>query len=119
MRLHFFHIPALHAGPAQEELNGFLGTHRVSQVERQLIVDGVASGRAMCVSTVEGAAATDGPAASVLKGRSVYYIGMLGTGELAIAADVGGKVSRPLCGSRPMTETQPGPTSIWRAEALQ
>jgi len=54
MRMRFFSIPALDPEAAQEELNRFLGSHRIVTVERQLAQDGMASFWAIGGSPGEG-----------------------------------------------------------------
>ena len=54
MRLIFFTIPAVHLEPGASELNHFLATQRVAQVEKSLVADGVASVCAVGVAVVEG-----------------------------------------------------------------
>lgn len=54
MRFHFFTIPALDPGAAAEELNLFLGAHRVSTVQRELVQDGASSYWSVCVTSVDG-----------------------------------------------------------------
>jgi hypothetical protein len=50
----FFWIPARRATDAQEELNRFLGGHRVIAVDRQFVSDGERSGWAVAVDYVGG-----------------------------------------------------------------
>lgn len=54
MRLHFIAIPALDGEAAEEELNGFLASHRVVSIDRQLVVDGARSYWAVCVAWIVG-----------------------------------------------------------------
>ncbi len=60
MRLHFFAIPALDPGDAQAELDGFMGSHRVVGVDRQLVQDGPGSFWAVCVTVTDGASKKPG-----------------------------------------------------------
>ncbi|MBN1605967.1 MAG: HRDC domain-containing protein [Polyangiaceae bacterium] len=55
MKHAFFWIPALAAGPAQEELNRFVGSHRVIAVERHFSTTGPSPGWAVAVEYVDGA----------------------------------------------------------------
>ncbi len=54
MRLHFVTVPVHGSAAAEDELNHFLGTHRVIAVERQLVADGPRSTWAVCVAYVDG-----------------------------------------------------------------
>lgn len=58
MRMHFVSVPVFDGAPAEAELNQFLATHRVLAIERQLVVDGMRSTWAICVSHVEGPASS-------------------------------------------------------------
>lgn len=55
MSLHFFAIPALDAGAAQEECNRFCAAHRVLTLEKHFVVDGAQSYWAICVTVAGGA----------------------------------------------------------------
>lgn len=63
MSLHFFAIPALEPGPAQDELNAFCAAQRVASVERQLVAAGMNSYWAVCVTVAPGV----GPLPDALK----------------------------------------------------
>ncbi len=52
--LHFFTVPALAAGDAQDEINLFLQQNRVVAVEKQWVADGAASYWSLCVTVVNG-----------------------------------------------------------------
>ncbi len=54
MRFRFFTIPAMSPGAAEQELNRFVAGHRVSNVDRELVVDGAASFWAVCVTWIDG-----------------------------------------------------------------
>jgi superfamily II DNA helicase RecQ len=54
MKYRFFTVPAMSPGAAEEELNRFIAGHRVSNVERHLVVDGGASFWAVCVTWIDG-----------------------------------------------------------------
>ena len=49
MGLRFFVVPVLDSGAAEQELNGFLGSHKVLSIDRTLIDAGVNSFWAICV----------------------------------------------------------------------
>ena len=55
MSLHFFAIPALDSGPAQEECNRFCAAHRVVTLEKHFVVDGAQSYWTICVTVASGA----------------------------------------------------------------
>lgn len=61
--LHFFAIPALAPAQAQAELNHFLLTHRVVNLEKQWVTDGAASFWGLCLTVEDGA----GPLPSALR----------------------------------------------------
>ena len=54
MKMHVFTIPIRDPQPANDELNTFLGRHRVVHIERQFVADGANSLWSICVSYVEG-----------------------------------------------------------------
>ena len=49
----FFLIPVRQSGPAEEELNGFLRSHRVLNVDRQWVDEGSESFWSFCVDYLE------------------------------------------------------------------
>ncbi len=49
MALRFFVVPALNSAIAEQDLNGFLASHKVVLIERRLIDQGVNSFWAICV----------------------------------------------------------------------
>lgn len=81
MRFRFFTIPAMSPGAAEEDLNRFVAGHRVSNVERQLVVDGAASFWAVCVTWIEGEASHAADAGR--RGR-VDYKELLAADEFAL-----------------------------------
>ncbi len=81
MKLKFFAIPALFPVPAEEELNRFLDSHRVSQVERHLVADGASSYWSVCVTWLAADAA--GGKDAVRRGR-IDYREVLEAGEFAL-----------------------------------
>lgn len=58
MKLHFASVPVVDSGPAEDDLNRFLASHKIAAVDRQLIVDGQRSAWAICVTCVEDSATT-------------------------------------------------------------
>ena len=60
MPMMYFSIPALRPEPAASDLNHCLATHRVAQVQQQLVADGANSYWAVVVSVLDGEAS--GPA---------------------------------------------------------
>jgi len=60
MKLHFVRIPTEDSGPIEEELNRFLGTHRIVSVDRHLVADGARSAWAICVTYVDADAGREG-----------------------------------------------------------
>ncbi len=52
--LHFFTIPALTPAQAQAELNQFLLSHRVVNIEKQWVANGAASFWSLCLTVLEG-----------------------------------------------------------------
>lgn len=85
MRLAFFHIPVLHPQPAQDELNQFLASRRVSRVDKAFVADPAAPAWSVVVTWIEGdpgAAAGAGPARH---GRvAVDYKALLSAAEFAL-----------------------------------
>ena len=71
MAIAFFWIPASHPQTAQDELNRFLGSHRVLSLDKHLIVDGGNSAWSVAVDYEDGAAGSPSPA-SPDKGRIDY-----------------------------------------------
>lgn len=55
MRFRFFTIPIQDSATVEAELDRFVTTHRVISVERQLVLDGLQSAWAMCVTWVDAA----------------------------------------------------------------
>ena len=58
MKLHFVSVPVMDSEAAAADLNQFLASHRIASVDRQLVSDGPRSAWAVCVTYVEGPAAT-------------------------------------------------------------
>lgn len=59
MRLHFAHIPAQSPAEAEAELNGFLASHRVTAIDRQLVTTGPTPFWAISVTWLEDRAFVD------------------------------------------------------------
>lgn len=70
MRLRFFAVPVLDSADAQAELDRFLVSHRVIDVDRQLIPDGTRSTWAICVTYVDAAGSKSPSAAKTSAGKS-------------------------------------------------
>lgn len=81
MLTQFFWIPAARPGAAAEALNGFVRSHRVLSVQRELVVDGPNSAWAVLVTYVEG----DGRPPSLQRGR-VDYREVLSEPDFAVYA---------------------------------
>lgn len=71
MRFRFFAIPVFDPGPAEAELNAFLGQHVVCSVERQLVQAPHAAAWAVCVG-YQAAAEAGRELPSPKKGRLDY-----------------------------------------------
>src|SRR5271156_4888271 len=71
MPLKFFTIPVRDSGPAEEELNAFLGSHRVLAIDRNLIDLGENSFWALCVDFLPAGSGQAGSAMGK-KGRVDY-----------------------------------------------
>jgi superfamily II DNA helicase RecQ len=82
MHLKFFTIPVSDPQAATDELNAFLGTHRVITVERQFVADGANSLWSVCVSYVD---AESRPGADKRQSR-VDYREVLPPQEFAVFA---------------------------------
>lgn len=83
MRLAFFHIPVLHPQPAQDELNQFLATHRVSRVDKAFVADPAAPAWSVVVTWIEGDVATAGAVARSAR-VAVDYKAVLSPPEFAL-----------------------------------
>ncbi|MEX1368357.1 MAG: HRDC domain-containing protein [Nannocystaceae bacterium] len=58
MRFRFFRIPVNDSGEAEADLDRFLASHRVVEVERHLVDDGTRSMWALCVSYTQAQTST-------------------------------------------------------------
>lgn len=81
MRLKFFHIPMVDPLAAEAELNQFLASHRVLEVQRHFVATGLDSGWAVCVAFVEGVAGSHD--AGARKGK-IDYREVLAEDEFAV-----------------------------------
>jgi len=70
MKVKVFTISCLAPLLAEEELNRFIASHRVSSIERQLVADGAASFWTVCVTWTDGEASS--PADGAKRGRVDY-----------------------------------------------
>jgi superfamily II DNA helicase RecQ len=68
MRLSFFTIPALDSSSAEQELDGFLTSHRTLSIDREFCSDGPASFWSICVTWLDGPSQSPSPT----KGRIDY-----------------------------------------------
>jgi superfamily II DNA helicase RecQ len=86
MKLRFFTIPIRGGDEAAEELNRFLGTHRILAVDRSFVQDGPNSAWTLCVSfdTAEGSGG--GPQAGADKRGKVDYREILNEQDFAVYA---------------------------------
>lgn len=89
MELHFFVVPALDPAPAQAELNAFIASHRVTQVDRQLVQAGPGAYWALCISVASG----PGPLPAALKADAtrsgkVDYKQVLSVADFGVYADL-------------------------------
>jgi superfamily II DNA helicase RecQ len=64
MKYKFFAIPARNPAAAEDDLNAFCSSHRVSFIDKQLVVDGADSFWSACVTWLDGEAAPSAPADS-------------------------------------------------------
>ncbi|HMP79351.1 MAG TPA: HRDC domain-containing protein [Pirellulaceae bacterium] len=83
MALRFFVVPAMNSAMAEQELNGFLASHKVVSIERKMIDQGVNSFWAICVDFLNHAP-SDGISRSNLSRNRVDYKAILAPPEFAI-----------------------------------
>jgi len=81
MQLHFFSVPLSGGESEIVEVNGLLGSHRVVEVQKHFVADGMNSCWAVCVTTVSRKA----PAADARKGK-VDYREILSTEDFEVFA---------------------------------
>ncbi len=67
MKYKFFAIPARNPAAAEEDLNAFCSSHRVTFIDKHLVEDGADSFWSVCVSWLDGAAS---PSASAADNRN-------------------------------------------------
>jgi len=72
MALRFFVIPVHDSGAFEQELNGFLASHKVVSIDRQLIDQGVNSFWAICVDSLSHAPGEAASKASLSRSRIDY-----------------------------------------------
>ena len=84
MKLAFFTVPVFHPQVAQDELNGFLASHRIVALDKNFVPDGGASSWAVCVGYLEGNAA----AATAGRGGRVDYRQVLSEGDFIVYAEL-------------------------------
>ena len=83
MRYRIFSVPIQDPGDAEAELNAFLDSHRVLDVERELVVDGRHSLWCFCVCYTEGAP----PSAGKARGKgAIDYREVLSAADFAVYA---------------------------------
>lgn len=92
MRFRFFRIPVNDSGEAEAELDRFLASHRVVDVERHLVDDGTRSMWALCVGYTQAvtavATATRGTAVSRTSRGTVDYRQVLSEEEFTVFAQL-------------------------------
>ncbi len=81
MKYRFFHIPALDSEAEETALNDFCARHRVASVEKSLVVNGLSSYWAVCVTYQDGTSKLP----VVRKGR-IDYREVLNEADFAIFA---------------------------------
>lgn len=72
MGFRFFTIPIRDCGPAESELNAFLGTHKILAVDRRWVDQGASSFWCFCVDYLEKATTAGGPNGSAMRGKIDY-----------------------------------------------
>ena len=85
MKLRFFTIPIRGGDEATEELNRFLGTHRILAVDRSFVQDGPNSAWTLCVS-FDTAQGSSGPQAGAGKRGKIDYREILNEQDFAVYA---------------------------------
>jgi len=80
MRLKFFTVPALDPGAAEEDLNRFLGSHRVSGVDRHLVTEANGVYWSVCVSYLAA------PDSAQVKPGKIDYREVLSESEFKVFA---------------------------------
>jgi len=72
MKYKFFSVPAGDPLDAQQELNAFLGSHKIAAVEKSLVQDGMQSFWAICISYLENGKRSDFTHKSKVDYRNVF-----------------------------------------------
>lgn len=83
MPLRFFVVSVMNPEASEQELNGFLASHKVVSIERKLIDQGVNSFWAICVDFLSHAP-NDGISKSNLTRSRVDYKAILAPGDFAV-----------------------------------
>lgn len=83
MKFKFFAIPARYPEAAEAELNAFCSQHRISYIDKHLVANGADSFWSICISWLEGEAASSGFAANRSK-PSVDYKQILTEADFAM-----------------------------------
>ena len=83
MALRFFVVPAMNSAIAEQDLNGFLASHKVVSIERKLIDQGVNSFWAICVDYLDHTP-NDGISRSNVARNRVDYKAILPQEEFAV-----------------------------------
>lgn len=83
MKYKFFAIPARNPAIAEDELNAFCSSHRVTFIDKHLVADGADSFWSVCVTWQDGEAAPSTPADSRNK-PSVDYKQLLSEADFSL-----------------------------------
>ena len=84
MPFRVFVIPVLYADAATEELNSFLASHRIVQIERHLIEQGNQSAFAFCVEYILSAPSIHRPLKNQLSRNRIDYKAILSPDEFTV-----------------------------------
>lgn len=85
MKYKFFAIPARNPDTVTEELNAFCSQHRISFIEKQLVIDGADSFWSVCVTWLDGEAA---PSSGQVKKTAVDYKQILSESDFEAFVDL-------------------------------
>ena len=83
MQLKLFIVPLKNAGPAEQEMNGFLRSQRVLAVKKEFVADGENSFWTFCVEFLESSGGSSGPGGTG-KGPKVDYREILSADEFVV-----------------------------------
>jgi len=83
MQLKLFIVPLKNTVPAEQEMNGFLRSHRVLAVKKEFVSDGENSFWSFCVEFLETPTGLSGPGGSPGKGPKVDYKEVLNAADFA------------------------------------